>query len=57
MNKKWYGSPYKTLKQNSGKLTKRQYQQLKGQVKNGHPDDAMRGLERLLQKKKEEGAT
>ena len=55
MNKKWYGSPYKTLKQNSGKLTKRQYQQLKGQVKNGHPDDAMRGLERLLQKREQEG--
>lgn len=43
-----YGSPYKALKDNRDKLTKRQYEAMKGQVRNGHADDAMRGLERLI---------
>lgn len=46
-----YGNPYKTLGQYRGKLTRQQIQAMRGQIKSGHADDAMRGLEKLLAKK------
>ena len=45
---KLYGDPYRQLK--AANLPKRQYQQIKGQIKNGHADDAMRGLMRLTER-------
>ena len=44
-----YGDPYRQLK--AANLPKKQYQQIKGQIKSGHMDDAMRGLARLMEKK------
>lgn len=49
-----YGNPYKTLGQYRGKLTRQQIQAMRGQIKSGHADDAMRGLEKLLAKRKEQ---
>ena len=45
-----YGDPYRQLK--AANLPKRQYQQIKGQLKNGHADDAMRGLMRLTERRR-----
>lgn len=42
-----YGNPYRQLK--AANLPKKQYQQIKGQIKAGHADDAMRGLMRLME--------
>lgn len=44
-----YGNPYKALK--AANLPRRQYQAIKGQIKNGKTDEAMRGLERLKEAK------
>lgn len=45
-----YGDPYRQLK--AANLPKKQYQQIKGQIKAGHADDAMRGLMRLMERSK-----
>ena len=47
---KLYGDPYRQLK--AANLPKRQYQQIKGQIKAGRADDAMRGLQRLMERSK-----
>ena len=52
MKPRTYGSPYKAISANRDKLTTRQMQALRGQIKNGKPDDAMRGLARLLERRK-----
>ena len=44
-----YGDPYRQLK--AAGLPKKQYQQIKGQIKAGHADDAMRGLQRLMERR------
>lgn len=44
------GNPYAALRQSRDRLTKRQYEALRGQIKNGKPDDAMRGLARLMER-------
>lgn len=44
-----YGDPYRQLK--AANLPKKQYQQIKGQIRNGHADDAMRGLQRLMERR------
>lgn len=49
MKPRMIGSPYKALKDNRDKLTKTQYETMKGQVRCGRADDAMRGLQRLLE--------
>lgn len=49
MKPKMYGDPYRQLK--TAKLPKKQFQQIKGQIKNGHADDAMRGLTRLMERR------
>ena len=46
---KLYGDPYRQIK--AANLPKRQYQQIKGQIKAGHADDAMRGLQRLMERR------
>ena len=49
MKPKMYGDPYRQLK--SAKLPKKRFQQTKGQIKNGKADDAMRGLQRLMERR------
>ena len=49
---RFYGSPYKAIGDNRDKLTRRQMQALRGQIKRGKPDDATRGLARLLEAKR-----
>lgn len=49
MKPKMYGDSYRQIK--SAKLPKKQYQQIKGQIKAGHADDAMRGLMRLMERR------
>lgn len=44
MNARKYANPYKALK--AANLPRKQYQAIKGQLKNGKTDEAMRGLER-----------
>ena len=46
---KLYGDPYRQLK--AANLPKKQYQQIKGQIKAGRADDAMRGLMRLMERR------
>jgi hypothetical protein len=43
----------KALKANRGHITRQQIRTLKGQVLAGDPDGAMRGLQKLINKKKE----
>lgn len=47
MKAKKYGDPYRKLKENRHRMTGQQYQAMKGQIRNGHADDAMRGLQKL----------
>lgn len=51
MKPRIYGSPYMILKDNKSRLTGAQYQAMKGQIRNGKADDAMRGLQRLLERR------
>ena len=51
MNPKMIGMPYKALKDNKSRLNGAQYQAMKGQIRNGKADDAMRGLQRLLERR------
>jgi hypothetical protein len=46
------GNPYKVLKSSRNRLTGQQYQVMKGQIRTGKADDAMRGLQKLMEKKK-----
>ena len=48
MKARMIGNPYKTLKNNRSRLTGQQYQAMKGQIRNGNADDAMRGLQKLM---------
>lgn len=49
MKPKMYGDPYKALK--AANLPKKQYRQIYGQIKGGQTNEAMRGLERLMQRR------
>lgn len=53
MKPRTIGNAYRTLKNSRSRLTGAQYQAMKGQIKNGKADDAMRGLQRLMEKKNE----
>jgi 5-bromo-4-chloroindolyl phosphate hydrolysis protein len=44
-----YGDPYRQLKEAG--LLKKQYQHIKGQIRNGRADDSMRGLQRLMERR------
>lgn len=43
---------FSQLRKNGRKINRAQYKAIKGQIINGKPDDAMRGLQRLLEGKK-----
>lgn len=51
MKPRMIGNPYKVLKNSRPRLTGQQYQAMKGQIRNGKADDAMRGLQKLMEKK------
>lgn len=52
MKARMIGNPYKVLKNSRNRLTGQQYQAMKGQIRNGNADDAMRGLQKLMEKNK-----
>ncbi len=52
MKARMIGNPYKVLKNSRNRLTGQQYQAMKGQIRNGKADDAMRGLQKLMEKNK-----
>ena len=52
MKARMIGTVYRTLKNSRPRLTGQQYQAMKGQIRNGKADDAMRGLQKLMEKNK-----
>ena len=51
MKPRMYGNPYRTLKDSRRYLSAEQYLTMKGQIRAGKGDDAMRGLRRLMERR------
>ena len=47
---------YRAVSENKRKLTLQEYRTLRGQIASGHPEAAMKGLARLLERKAKENA-